>query len=236
MKLQYNAEHIATRIGQPFNTWPGNCFAIATAIVEAGIIHGRAVYGNYYGPIVPASMFYGKPVVRHGWIALNSRVVVDPTRWVFEDKVPYIYAGPANDDYDEGAQRLRRLFRTPPPKFDENVKPELVHAIPEELQAIFATWLDQPACIRVSINQLFWLANSPLNALGEHAKATYEFLTERDLAVFVPTDNYFQVMGHRWVPPKPVPLPPRMSDREWAAQPANLREGCTVHVPGVGDL
>ena len=27
-----------------------------------------------------------------------------------------------------------------------------------------------------------------------------------------------------------------VSDREWAAQPANIREGCTVHVPGVGDL
>jgi hypothetical protein len=27
-----------------------------------------------------------------------------------------------------------------------------------------------------------------------------------------------------------------LSDREWAAQPANQREGCTVHVPGVGDL
>lgn len=27
-----------------------------------------------------------------------------------------------------------------------------------------------------------------------------------------------------------------MSDREWAALPANLREGCTVHVDGVGDL
>lgn len=27
-----------------------------------------------------------------------------------------------------------------------------------------------------------------------------------------------------------------MSDRAWAAQPAGLREGCTVHVPGVGNL
>ena len=27
-----------------------------------------------------------------------------------------------------------------------------------------------------------------------------------------------------------------ISDREWAAQPAGLREGCTTHVPGVGDL
>lgn len=28
----------------------------------------------------------------------------------------------------------------------------------------------------------------------------------------------------------------KMSDREWAAQDPSLREGCTVHVPGVGDL
>lgn len=28
----------------------------------------------------------------------------------------------------------------------------------------------------------------------------------------------------------------RMSDREWSALPANLREGCTTHVSGVGDL
>lgn len=27
-----------------------------------------------------------------------------------------------------------------------------------------------------------------------------------------------------------------MSDREWASQDPSLREGCTVHVPGVGDL
>ena len=36
------------------------------------------------------------------------------------------------------------------------------------------------------------------------AKPTYEFLTRCDLAVFVPTDNYFKVMGHRWAPPKPA--------------------------------
>ena len=64
MTPQHNAEHIASRIRQPLNTWPGNCFAIATAIVEAGIVNGRAVYGNYYGPIVPASMFHGKIVLK----------------------------------------------------------------------------------------------------------------------------------------------------------------------------
>lgn len=27
-----------------------------------------------------------------------------------------------------------------------------------------------------------------------------------------------------------------LSDREWSALPSNLREGCTTHVPGVGDI
>ncbi len=27
-----------------------------------------------------------------------------------------------------------------------------------------------------------------------------------------------------------------LSDRDWPAQPANLREGCVIHVNGVGDL
>lgn len=41
-----------------------------------------------------------------------------------------------------------------------------------------------------------------------------------------------------YVEPTQAPAPEKreMSDREWAAQPAGLREGCTVHVPGVGDL
>lgn len=34
----------------------------------------------------------------------------------------------------------------------------------------------------------------------------------------------------------PTSGPRKISDREWAALPSNLREGCTVHVPGVGDL
>lgn len=39
--------------------------------------------------------------------------------------------------------------------------------------------------------------------------------------------------ARKWAAP-PAQRP--MSDREWAAHGANLREGCTAHVPGVGDL
>lgn len=50
------------------------------------------------------------------------------------------------------------------------------------------------------------------------------FLANPDTRPFVPK------------PAAPAPEPRPMSDREWAAQPAGLREGCTTHVPGVGDL
>lgn len=33
-----------------------------------------------------------------------------------------------------------------------------------------------------------------------------------------------------------APARSEISDREWAAQPANMREGCTVRIPGVGEL
>ena len=34
----------------------------------------------------------------------------------------------------------------------------------------------------------------------------------------------------------PTSYPRLVSEREWSALPANLREGCTVRVPGVGDI
>lgn len=36
--------------------------------------------------------------------------------------------------------------------------------------------------------------------------------------------------------PPPVPTFTEQSEREWAATPANLREGCTKNVPGIGDI
>lgn len=40
----------------------------------------------------------------------------------------------------------------------------------------------------------------------------------------------------RGLGPSAVPQRHQMSDRDWAAQPANMREGCTVRIPGVGEL
>lgn len=51
--------------------------------------------------------------------------------------------------------------------------------------------------------------------------------------------GFYEALGRTQpLPPKVITgsTPRPISDRDWAAQPANLREGCTVHVPGVGDL
>lgn len=42
--------------------------------------------------------------------------------------------------------------------------------------------------------------------------------------------------GEAHAQPYPSPARREISDREWAAQSAGMREGCTVHVPGVGSL
>jgi len=102
-------------IGEPASAWVARCFEISHKIVEAGLVSrkrglgGEAVYGHWVGPISPRSHFADRRnlgFVQHGWIHVEAHgMVIDPTRWVFEAKAPYIYA-----DYetDESAARCRR--------------------------------------------------------------------------------------------------------------------------------
>jgi hypothetical protein len=95
---RYTAEQVAETIGIPLTEWPGNCYGIASAMVEHGLVKdGVAVYGHWLGDVHPRSMFYPKwEAVRfcqHGWIRLDNDNVIDPTRFVFENAAPYIYEG-----------------------------------------------------------------------------------------------------------------------------------------------
>lgn len=91
----------------PTEQWRGQCYGVALALVEAKLIDGRAVYGHYYGPISPTSNPFGARAgtsfpTHHGWIVTPDGQILDPTRWVFEDREPYIYhLDPCNcGDYD----------------------------------------------------------------------------------------------------------------------------------------
>lgn len=100
-------------IGEPARDWAGRCYEISCKIVDAGLVSrkrglgGEAVYGHWLGPVSPRSLFADRkaPFVQHGWIWIESHaMVIDPTRWVFEAKEPYIYA-----DYEipDGYERCK---------------------------------------------------------------------------------------------------------------------------------
>ena len=109
MKLGLNPETVAKQIKWPLDKWPGNCYGIAQAMVEAKVVRGKAIYGHYHGYINSKSIFAGRPFTHHGWISCpRGGVLVDPTRWVFECAQPYIYLGTTADpDYDAGGNWLR---------------------------------------------------------------------------------------------------------------------------------
>jgi hypothetical protein len=99
--MKLDPEKIAEAIGIPLATWPGNCYGIACAVVEAGLVDGTAVYGHWLGPVAPSGHFgarSGHAFVQHGWIVTPDDEVIDPTRWVFEDVAPYIFVGYKEDD------------------------------------------------------------------------------------------------------------------------------------------
>jgi hypothetical protein len=94
---------------EPAAAWVARCYEIASKIVDAGLVKGAAVYGHWTGSVNRRSRFYGKPIVQHGWIALDAAVydmnpgaVLDPTRWVFEAASPYIYVGEPVTGWDVG--------------------------------------------------------------------------------------------------------------------------------------
>ena len=192
--LQLDANWIAKRIGMELGDWPGNCYAVACQMLKCKVLKGRPAYGNYHGPVAPSSMFFGKIVVRHGWIERADGMIVDPTRWVFECVEPYIYEGLPSMEYDEGANLLRARLARPAPIFDPNKQMVTVPA--GEVRELISGLLGMSE-VRAEINteQAFWLGNMTLQALGGHAKLVYEALTEMHMKVFVPVDNYERIMN-----------------------------------------
>lgn len=79
-----SAEDIAGQIGIPLQAWPGNCHAIATAILNTFPMQGlRLVRGHYTGYVSPKSVFRRGAPQQHSWLRLGDGRILDPTRWVF---------------------------------------------------------------------------------------------------------------------------------------------------------
>lgn len=184
---------VQTAIGIPVQKWKGQCYGISCAIVESGVVKGEAVYGHYLGEVHPDSLlFHGSLVNTHGWIILEKGYrakVLDPTRWVFENKKPYLYWGNSLEEYDEGGNVLRGELALPKPEFNPADSQLDVTLLNDKERDYLNSRLGNPDAITIQL--LGWLANRPIKPISQMGDPTilYKILSKADLLVLLPYDN-----------------------------------------------
>ncbi len=193
----------------PVRMWVGNCYTMACE--AADLIEGsKPVYGHFRGDVHPKSVFSRVAVagwVQHGWVVLPDGKILDPTRWVFECKKPYIFIGTTGVEYDEGGNTLRRLILEPAPKFDPedrvvNIKKEMCPSdtwtfIEEVFQLQDQFVYDEYSPGDITVFQLHWLANQDPKDLRGYAGIIYGMLERLNMKGFIPIDNYRRVKNGR---------------------------------------
>ncbi len=193
---------IAELIGWPLDMWPGHCHDVASAMVEQGVVGGHAVYGHYVGPISAKSRWkrYRKlGFVRHGWIH-TADSVIDPTRYVFENRAPYIFKDKLDrtgrhPEYDEGGNKLRRAMLQQCPSTNTNAARSSIE-FSDNFTRDFVRDLVRTSNGDYSIDvhpmtdeQVFWLANLPLDMLGDFAPDVYAAVADAGCVAYIPIDN-----------------------------------------------
>lgn len=181
-------------IGIPSSEWPARCHEIAVAINRALNLNWQECYGFYYGPVAEGGPFNPKaPMQRHGWLKLPDRRVFDPTRWVFEQKPPYIFCEYDNDGhYDLGMERFKIGTRTPPPPDDAHEKKfDFGLADPDAALFVSEIFDSYPT---LNLMQVGWLANLGPTTLGKNAKPVYEKIVELGHSAFIPLDYQVAVL------------------------------------------
>jgi hypothetical protein len=191
-------EALAERAG-PWPFWEGQCYGIA--LIAAEMIDGaEAVYGHWLGEVHPEGYwgkYANKPFLRHGWVKLADGRVLDPTRWSFEAKRAYLWIGENGGEYDQGGQHIRKALRAPPPGDDASEETrEFKHILGSHCLDRLNGLLGREPSTIFNKHQIFWLANAPMDDLGQHARAWFEALEAFDLIEFVPVDHR-QMAGMR---------------------------------------
>lgn len=182
---------VEKKLGIPAAEWEGRCFEIASAIVDAKLVKGRAIYGHWLGPIAKGSIFYSRRHLgfcHHGWIELPNGNVLDPTRWTFEMVPPYLFEGPGTE-YDEGGNLFREIIRRPVPPFKG---PSILRLKGLPLAHVQECVGDKAG---FDVGRMIWLANLPLNLLRPHEKAIYTAFVKAGEAAYIPIDNRRKVLG-----------------------------------------
>ena len=165
-KRMPSIETLVDKIGVPTDQWVGNCAAISTAVLpHLDLDLALTAYGFYTGPVAPGSHFAKAPIVRHGWIETLDGLVIDPTRWVFENTEPQLYVGSITD-YDYGMMRYKAETPFPEPSESSSV----VRFEDEQVEYITALTGLAPDgnSFTLAANQSSWLADRPMEVMREH--------------------------------------------------------------------
>lgn len=196
--MKLDPKKVAKAIGIPLEKWPGNCFGVASAMVNKGVVKGAAVYGHWVGDIDARSMFADRIAVglcRHGWVEMKDGTVVDATRWVFEHAEPYIFVGKKTGrdwPYDEGGNALRMALQRPAPDFDVNEKTfRLEKRLSSEADAHVHGLFGKAKRRRGILTrmQCHWLAILAYDAYGPWVAEIYGALVAEGLSALIPLDN-----------------------------------------------
>lgn len=200
-------DRVGALIGIPVEHWPGKCYEVACAMIQAFRWGARAapVYGLFKGHISSeCTLFSG--MARHGWIQLQDGRMVDPTRWVFRAKAPVIEVfvpgsdafDQAREDYDEGAQALAAFSTLP-----EMDSRQPAHTLPKFLQEIWSrVTIEVCPPETASVNQLAWLVRTAASRVTIHESIELCAWYERQgLDGLVPVDLLARVTRlKRWGP------------------------------------
>lgn len=188
------ATAVGDAIGLPVKGWKGKCFAVSVAALESGILdefqekHGTLfpAYGMYDGPLAAGR----RPFNRHGWLESVEGHVVDPTRWVFTDEYPHLWAGRI-DDYDLGGMRLRSGHRPTVPPRPEGTPIRLGINDRKDLMAFDRVLRrsNVSGTGMISANELHWLLTCPLEQLGKDADLFIRTADRLGLSGLVPIDT-----------------------------------------------
>lgn len=187
-----NISSIEKTIGIKSEDWKGHCHLIASKLLEHNIVQGTLCYGNFFGEIHPDSLFADYSFPRHGWVKLSDGRICDPTRWVFENKKPYIFIEfDLFNEYDFGGNKFKEIFKSPQPEFNPKSRQ---FEIGEDYLFVVRNILNIDRNF-VSIEELIWMASLSLNILQNEAKPVFEFVQSCDLSAFIPIDNRQYILG-----------------------------------------
>lgn len=191
---------VARQIEVPIDWWPGQCYGIAGELLRKGVVEGSLRYGHWCGPVSPDCVIesFAKGAVmfcRHGWIEQDDNTIVDPTRYVFEAREPYIYIG-ENDHYDAGGNLFREATEKPCPNYsatDKRVTLSVWKFCPVAHRFVMAELFG--GAPGITFDMAFWLANLALPRLREHARPIYKAFVDAGQGALIPTDNRTLVLG-----------------------------------------